>query len=137
MASFCLDTDVIVNILRGTQPLDSFLALVPFGVSTTMITLMELYYGAYKTGKEERIALVDSVDKSITVMDISEDDVKLAGKIMAGLEREGRKVDFRDVVIGAICINNELILITNNVKHFERMESYGLSISNSENISRL
>ncbi len=135
MASLCLDTDVVVGIIRGAQPIDSLMALIPLGVSTTIVTIMELYYGAHKSGKEERIGIVDNVCKSITVMDILEKDAKLAGKIMAELDKEGKKLDFRDVMIGSICINNDMVLVTNNTKHFERMEKYGLSVESMKKIA--
>ncbi len=129
MVGVCLDTDILVNIIRGRQPLNSIYSILPFGVSTTSITLLELYYGAYKSGKADDVVLIDSLSKNIPVIGILEDDVKLAGKIMAELDKAGTRVDFRDVVIGSICINRGLSVLTKNLKHFERMRKFGLSIS--------
>lgn len=131
MASYCLDTDVLVNIIRGRQSPDFIMSVSAFGVSTTMINLMELYYGAYKSGKSSDLALVDSLSKNLVIMQISEEDVRLAGKIMAELDNKGQKTDFRDVMISSICINRNLILITRNMKHFNRMKIFGLSVSDA------
>ncbi|MCL4382115.1 type II toxin-antitoxin system VapC family toxin [Candidatus Marsarchaeota archaeon] len=131
MASYCLDTDVIVNIIRGRQPLDFIVSVSALGVSTTIINLMELYYGAYKSGKTSDLALVDSLSKNLVIVQISDGDVRLAGKIMAELDNKGLRTDFRDVMVGAICINRDLILITRNMKHFNRMKIFGLSVSNA------
>ena len=131
MASYCLDTDVIVNIIRGRQPLDFIVSVSALGVSTTIINLMELYYGAYKSGKTSDLALVDSLSKNLVIVQISDGDVRLAGKIMAELDNKGLRTDFRDVMVGAICINRDLILITRNMKNFNRMKIFGLSVSNA------
>ncbi|HVC58538.1 MAG TPA: type II toxin-antitoxin system VapC family toxin [Candidatus Acidoferrales bacterium] len=126
MAIVCLDTDLIVDMIRGHAPLSELLALSSMGVSTTMINILELYYGAYKSGKASDLALIDALSGSITVMDLSVEDVKLAGMMMASLDSKGQKLDFRDVVIGAICINRDLAVLTKNIKHFGRMKRFGL-----------
>jgi tRNA(fMet)-specific endonuclease VapC len=125
MEALCLDTDILVNVIRGK------LSLAPFAnhaTSTTIITLLELYYGAYKRNPQD-VALIDFLSRTIEVISLKEDDVKLAGKIMASLEATGKKLDFRDIMIGAICINRKLTILTKNLKHFERMREFGLSIT--------
>lgn len=129
MAIACLDADILVEAIRGEKSLSRFSALTPQGICTTVITLMELYYGAFKSSKSSDIGLIDSLGNDIQVIGISEKDVKLAGRIMAELEAKGQKLDFRDIIIGSICINRDFILITNNVKHFSRMKDFGISIS--------
>jgi predicted nucleic acid-binding protein len=129
MAIVCLDTDVLVDIIRADEPLSRLRGIRYLGSCTTIITLLELYYGAFKSGKQDDLALIEFLKNDIVVLELSEGDVKLAGKIMADLDKKGLKVDFRDVVIGAICINEKITLMTRNIKHFKRMESYGLSIT--------
>ena len=42
---------------------------------------------------------------------------------MSELRREQKPIEIRDLFIGAICIENELPLLTRNVFHFERMKN--------------
>ena len=51
-----------------------------------------------------------------------------ASEIYAALKREGKLIDERDLMIGAICIANNLPLATLNKKHFNRLKQFGLRI---------
>lgn len=128
MATICLDTDIIVDLLRGKESLSDFLSLVPLGINTTIITLMELYYGSFKSNRPADIHLIDSLNNDLNIVKLKENDARLAGKIMAALEKKGKKLDFRDVTIAAICIDNEMSLVTRNRKHFRLMEEFGLKL---------
>jgi len=46
----------------------------------------------------------------------------------ARLRKQGTPLDDFDLLIGASAVANNLILVTNNVKHFERIE--GITIEN-------
>ena len=46
----------------------------------------------------------------------------------ARLEKLGLRLDDFDLLIGSTAIHYDLVLVTNNVKHFERMQ--GLNIEN-------
>jgi tRNA(fMet)-specific endonuclease VapC len=128
MAIICLDTDIIVDIIRADKPISKLVGIQYIGSCTTMITLLELYYGAFKSGKSSDIALVESLKSDVAILELSKEDAKLAGRIMADLDKKGLKTDFRDVVIGAMCINRKMAVMTRNLKHFKRMEDYGLII---------
>ena len=45
----------------------------------------------------------------------------VCGRIRAELEKRGTPLDLADLEIAAIAIANNLILVTNNVRHFERV----------------
>lgn len=128
MAIVCLDTDIVVDMLRGKGPLSDFLSVASQGTCTTSITMLELYYGAYKSESKSDIALVDALNIDLAIVDIEHHDMKLAGRIMAELEKRGKKLEFRDVLIGTICINRGFSILTRNKKHFERLREYGLVI---------
>ena len=129
MALVCLDTDILIDIIRADEPLYKLRSIEYLGSCTTIITLLELYYGAFKSGKAADLTLVGLLKNDIAILELSEDDVRLAGKIMANLDIKGQKTDFRDVVIGSMCINRKMRLMTRNLKHFKRMVPYGLSLA--------
>jgi len=43
-----------------------------------------------------------------------------ASEIYAVLRRKGKLIDERDLMVGAICLSNNLPLATLNKKHFDR-----------------
>lgn len=128
MATICLDTNIIIDLLNGKESLSHFNSVSQIGVNTTIISLMELYYGSFKSNRMEDTALVDSLSDDMSIIRLAEQDAKLAGMIMATLDKKGKKLDFRDVVIASICINNDMQLATKNIKHFKPLEEFGLKI---------
>lgn len=129
MAIVCLDTDIIVGILRGRRTVASeYLSYDNFGAVTTIVTLMELYYGAFKSDKASDVGLVDSLSKDLPIINMSEDDAKLTAEMMADLDSTGVHVEVNDILIAAICINRGMHLMTDNIRHFSRMEKFGLIV---------
>ena len=130
MAIVCLDTDILIDAIRAEEPLSRLASISGSGACATIITILELYYGAFKSKNAGDVALVDLLKNDITIIDLNEEDARLAGKMMAELDKKGSRLDFRDVAIGAICINRRMTLITRNTKHFGRLSAYGLLVAN-------
>jgi predicted nucleic acid-binding protein len=59
------------------------------------------------------------------VLAFSESTAELAGKIDADLLRTGQPIGRADPMIAATAIEHALVLITGNVKHFERVQALG------------
>ncbi|MGB2841407.1 MAG: type II toxin-antitoxin system VapC family toxin [Halobacteriota archaeon] len=51
---------------------------------------------------------------------------KLAGEILADLERKRELIEFRDAFIASIAITHNTILFTRNISHFARIEGLKL-----------
>ena len=51
---------------------------------------------------------------------------KLAGEILADLERRGEIIEFRDAFIASIAITYNAMLFTRNISHFERIKTIKL-----------
>lgn len=51
-----------------------------------------------------------------------------AAQIYSELKQKGELVDDADIFIAAMCLENNYVLVTNNVRHFNRVS--GLSIEN-------
>ena len=56
--------------------------------------------------------------------------VVLLGKKTAFLKKRGEIIEDMDIMIAATCISNNLILITSNKKHFQRVK--GLEVLSPE-----
>ena len=92
-------------------------------LTTTTINLFELYYGAFKSKKSEKnVKSVSELVERLGVLKFTDKSAEISGRIVAELEKKGQLVDFRDAMIAGIVIENDAMLYTRNVKHFERVE---------------
>lgn len=85
------------------------------------ITIAELKVGAFKSDKyEQHNNLIQNFIKEINILKVF-DILKYYASERTRLEKAGNKIDNFDLLIGATSIANELILVTNNTKLFQRM----------------
>jgi len=123
MSQYLLDTDVSINYLRGFE--ETIRKVAEVGASSiclSEITVAELKYGAEKSNRPEyHRRRADSFCAKFEIMSIYPAlDVFAFEK--ARLEKLGLRLDDFDLLIGSTAIHNDLVLVTNNVKHFERMQ---------------
>ena len=86
------------------------------------INAFELYRGAYKSQNQEKnLASVKGLLNSLYMLNTDEDSMEIAGKITARLERGGNMIDIRDLLIASIALVNGFGVLTNNVRHFNRV----------------
>jgi len=127
---YLLDTDTIIFALKGNATVQRNLrdhAREPLRISA--ITLMELYYGAHKSQKvASNLGKVRSLEAALEVIPVSQDMAEVFGVLKAGLEKAGSRLDDFDLIIASCALSHNLILVTNNVKHFEKIE--GLKLAN-------
>jgi len=114
----CLDTDIIIELTRKNIRVRDSLEKIEGMFYTTPITFFEVYFGLFD---HERFP-------PINCKKITKHDGILAGKIQKDLKSKGEIMDIRDLFIACICINNNMILLSRNIKHFKRFEKYGLKI---------
>jgi tRNA(fMet)-specific endonuclease VapC len=128
--TYLLDTDTIVYWMKNhpvvtpkVQAIDSSL------LSASDISRAELYYGAYNSMKiEQNVRAVRNLSNTITFLPFNETSQIQFGKIKADLKKKKILIPDLDIMIGATALAYDLILVTNNTKHFERIE--GLTIEN-------
>ncbi|MDY6823640.1 MAG: type II toxin-antitoxin system VapC family toxin [Thermodesulfobacteriota bacterium] len=127
---YLIDTNIIIYSLKGHESVNEQLRNHlndPIVIGT--VTLMELYYGAYKSQKvESNLAKVKAIENAFTVIPVDQGVVEIFGLLKAGLEKNGTPLDDFDLILAAVALSNNFILVTNNEKHFQRIE--GLAIEN-------
>ena len=90
---------------------------------------MELYYGAYKSQRiESDRAKIKALETSCEIIPIGQESIETFGMLKAKLEKEGTPLDDFDLILASCALANNLVLVTNNVKHFQRIK--GLKIRN-------
>ncbi|MBO5627252.1 MAG: PIN domain-containing protein [Prevotella sp.] len=117
---YLLDTDTCVALLKKNSRVLQHLEEV--GVDNCKIsdiTLAELYFGAFKSGKQKHfndVSQIAMLFESYHVMCL-----KKYGEIRWQLESRGLKIGDMDMFIAATAIEEELILVTGNLAHFRRI----------------
>ena len=122
---YLLDTNIVSYWMRGDKRVISQLKEhAPSDLSLSAITLAEIYYGIEKSPvrkKERRL----KIEKILSLLDLYYFDEMAARKyalIRTQLERKGIIIGERDIQIASIAMANKLIIVTHNVKEFDRIE---------------
>ena len=90
---------------------------------TTTITLFELYYGAGRSSKQqENILKINSLAKSVDILEFDQPAARKAGEIQAELMNSGIPIDIQDVLIAGIVMANKEELVTRDIDHFSRIQ---------------
>ena len=115
-----LDTNSLIQLEKGDLSIIN--SLDETGkLFITSITVFEFALGDSFNENKNRLDYY-------MVIPFNKEDWLLAAKILKELKKLGEEIEFRDVMIGAICITNNIPLKTNNLKHFERLKEYGLKL---------
>lgn len=127
---YLLDTDTIIYNLKGHPAVEKNLRQhFHDSIKISVITLMELYYGAYKSQKvASNLAKIKTIENSMEVIPLGKELVEIFGIHKAELEKTGTRLDDFDLILACCALAHNLVVVTNNVKHFQRIE--GLKIAN-------
>ena len=127
---FLLHTDTVIYIMKGNANVQKNLRQhINDSISISVTTLMELYYGAYKSEKiSANLVKIKTLEQSIETISIGLESTEIFGLLRAQLEASGNRLDDFDLIIASCAMANNLTLVTNNTKHFERID--GLKLEN-------
>jgi tRNA(fMet)-specific endonuclease VapC len=131
MTSFLLDTNTCIYFLnRSSEKVISRLkSLTPANIKLSTITVAELLYGAEKSRAKKKNR--ETVQRFIDHFERIPFDDKCChyyAAIRASLEKSGVPIGPMDLLIASITLANDFILVTNNVKEFNRVK--GLNLEN-------
>ena len=116
-----LDTNFLIYLLRNKVA--AVVADFFDDPKTTTITLFELYYGAGRSSKQqESILKINSLAKSVDILEFDEPAARKAGEIQAELMNSGIPIDIQDVLIAGIVMANKEELVTRDIDHFSRIQ---------------
>jgi tRNA(fMet)-specific endonuclease VapC len=91
------------------------------------ITVAELHFGVCHSAKVEqnRLALTEFLT-SFSIIDFETNAAEWYGQLREQLNRKGQPIGPYDLLIAAQALTNNLILVTNNQKEFQRIEQLKL-----------
>lgn len=122
---YLIDTDWIIDHLNGIEKVKKKLEeLAPEGLVLSIVSLAELYEGVfYSRNPQKSERALKEFLTGIPILGIEEEVCKIFGKERGRLRKEGGIIGDIDLLIGSTCLHRNLILLANNVAHFERIEN--------------
>ena len=128
-ARYMLDTDSVSFALRGHgQVGERIVDHAPSELCVSAITVAELRYGADRRKSAKLHRLIDTFVATVTVAPFDEACAATFGKLANKLVAKGRPIGNFDALIAAHAVAMDVILVTNNEKHFREVD--GLKIEN-------
>jgi predicted nucleic acid-binding protein len=123
---FLFDTDAISEVLKQ-RPAPLYLQWIEklprVEQFTSAVVIGEMFRGAYRSA--EPLRHVESIESRVlAVVTVLPYDVAVArvyGQVQASLSRVGRTIADADLQIAATAIHHSLIVVTGNLRHFERI----------------
>ncbi|HPB82575.1 MAG TPA: type II toxin-antitoxin system VapC family toxin [Spirochaetota bacterium] len=128
---YLLDTNICIYIIKK-KPVDVLKTVKTKSkkdVYVSSITIAELEYGVAKSQfpEKNKIALIEFLS-IFNILPFDDTDAAEFGIIKTDLEKKGKIIGPMDLLIAGQAKSKKLILVTNNIKEFERVK--GLKIEN-------
>lgn len=119
---YLLDTNICISMLKNKYEVrEAILRIKPQNCFVSEITLAELYFGASNSNnKDARLKDVAFVINHFRIIEISE-TLPLYGDLKAELRKKGTPIDDFDLLIGSAAIANNLVMVTDNIKHLSKL----------------
>lgn len=119
-----LDTDISIELTRGRRPdvAQRVASVVPGNLSTTIVNVAELRYGA--VGSREAAATLANLEdflQPLMILPLDLDAVLRFAEIKLYLKRRGMMIGPMDLLVAAIVLVNDATIVTNNVREFSRV----------------
>jgi tRNA(fMet)-specific endonuclease VapC len=128
MAKYLLDTNICVFFLRGkTQIVEKIISNGIANCFISEVTVAELLYGVEcdETNSIENRRKVSELIDILPVVSITNALQEWASQ-KSILRKKGELIDDLDLFIGATAIVNNMILVTDNEKHLNRLTNIKL-----------
>ena len=130
MARYLLDTNILSDVIKNPKGLAAkrMSTLNKDTIYTSIIVASEMRYGIEKKNSPVLTERVNILLQAINILSLDIDADCFYGKIRATLELQGAMIGANDLLIAAHTLSINAILVTDNIREFERVD--GLKIEN-------
>lgn len=127
MNQYLLDTNICIYYIKGLYDLKSkFEEVGPENCFISEITLAELKFGVAKSkAKEKNQKALDNFLSGIQLLPIFP-ALDIYAEEKARLQKSGKIIDDFDLLIGATAVSFDLMMVTSNTNHFNRIKDIQL-----------
>lgn len=126
---YLLDTNICIYIInkRPQKVVDKVKMLEPMNIKLSSVSVAEMEYGVAKSAYREKNK--EALNHFISAFDIipfDYEDAAVYGLIRADLEKRGEVIGSYDMQIASQAIARDLILVTNNISEFIKINNLKL-----------
>jgi tRNA(fMet)-specific endonuclease VapC len=127
---YLLDTNIVSELVRspGGRVASQIAEVGAEAVATSIIVACELRFGAAKKASARIAQRVEGVLTRLPVLPFEADMDRHYATVRCELERRGATIGALDMLIAAHALTLDAVLVTDNVREFERVE--GLRVEN-------
>jgi tRNA(fMet)-specific endonuclease VapC len=120
---YILDTDWIINLLAGKKDAEERIQQFdPEEIVVSLVTVAEIYESAYNfANPEAHIQTFRSFLSNFQLLNLNLPIIEKFAEVRAHLRRKGQIISDFDILLGATALHYDLIVLTYNKKHFERI----------------
>jgi len=119
-----IDTDILSYYFKGDETViknfENYLETYEL-IEISIITYYEIISGLQAKNAFKQLEIFEAFSNDNLVIPLTENSCKISGEIYSILKHKGEVVDDIDLLIAGIAIENEMVLVTNNEKHFQRI----------------
>jgi tRNA(fMet)-specific endonuclease VapC len=130
LSLYLLDTNILSDLIRDeTGPAGQALGVVgPESVCTSVVVAGELRFGAARRGSPRLSADVEKLLGLLPVLPLEAPADRLYAEVRNHLQSRGQPIGANDLLIAVQALAAGCILVTDNVREFERVP--GLKVEN-------
>ncbi|GGK42202.1 tRNA(fMet)-specific endonuclease VapC [Deinococcus malanensis] len=121
---YLLDTNICIYIIKNRPPTvrDRFARLQPGQLGLSAVTEAELLHGGHISQRvNHNLAAISDFVSRLVVVPFDSRVTDTYGHVRAILEQQGQPIGPLDFQIVATALAHDLVLVTNNVREFQRV----------------
>ena len=121
---YLIDSDWTINYLRSVRGYtERVRGMAVDGIAISIVSLAEIYEGIYSTTEPSAgEAVLQNFLSFVQILGLDDETCRIFGQVRGRLRAQGALVGDKDTLIGATALRHGLILLSNNRRHFERMQ---------------
>ena len=121
---YLIDTDWVIDYMHEVaRVVDRIAEVTPDGVGLSVVSLGELYDGVLgDVDPRQSEQALDAFLERVSLLDVDAEIGRIFGRERRRLRAEGNLIGDLDLFIGATALRHGLTVLTNNRRHFERIE---------------
>jgi tRNA(fMet)-specific endonuclease VapC len=123
MKTYALDTNIVSYYLKNNLKIINRVDMEKNdnGIDIPPLVYYEIKNWLLKNNSKKKMAIFERMYSYCGINYIDKNILDIASGIKIQLEKRGITIGDNDILIAAYCLKHNLILITNNTKHFENI----------------
>ncbi|WP_375497441.1 type II toxin-antitoxin system VapC family toxin [uncultured Nostoc sp.] len=128
--TYLLDTDTCIYWIKDINSVRTKVREIGWEqIYICSITVAELYFGAYNSQRVvENLTRAENFIQNLPVVPLTDSALRKYGELKAEFRRIGQTIAEFDLLIASVAVAENYTLVTNNTRHYERIN--GLKLEN-------